>query len=565
MSVVEKILAVSELQTALFSKPARRRNILHVADKVASTIALTNPHEVEALKVGITRNHGCESMLPLINAYGLVASTQWSFNVGDYDDSLSFNAIPLDSVCHLIWYDFSRINANLSHKDLAQWLEGRLQFLSHNYSGAIVLAAYKLTDLQRSEIELVCARKKIAFYDLDSACQRFDIQVSDERMTNIAGSSVSNAAQYQAAKDLAIEFFYTTSKGPLKAVIVDLDNTLYEGILGEDGVNGVKLNKNHIDLQTTLHELSGKGIFICACSKNMEEDAKILFEARKDFPLSWSDFAITKISWEKKHKAISEILKKLNILPSAVLFIDDNHGELFDVAVHHPDIHLCFASSDTEVTARAINSFPGLWPSKTLPDDLKRVADFKSNEKRDQIYLSSGTIEQYATEIGLKISINYDNADHLERAADLCLKTNQFNLALCRTKLPHLHEYIVDPTKQLVTISFTDQLSDSGVIGVLLLEKRLNCLWVKELCISCRALGRGLETSAIIKGVASSNLFTTVEKLRFSATEGPRNAPALNWVANLGLLKAQDTYYVSDTRSFSQIEILEDQFYSIGY
>lgn len=565
MSVVEKILAVNELQTALFSKPVRRRKILQVADKVASTIALTNPLEAEALQVGITRNHGCESMLPLINAYGLIANTQWSFNVGDYDDSLSFNAIPIDSVCHLIWYDFSRVSVNLGYTELAMWLEGRLQFLSDNYPGAIVLAAYNLTDPQRSEIELVCARKKIAFYDLNQACQRFDIQVSDPRMINFAGSTVSNAAQYQAAKDLAIEFFYTASKGPLKAVIVDLDNTLYNGVLGEEGINGVKLNKYHIDLQAMLSELAGKGIFICACSKNIEEDVKKLFETRKDFPLSWYDFAITKISWEKKHIAISDILKKLNILPSSVLFIDDNNGELFDVAVHHPEIHLCFASSNTEVTASAINFFPGLWPSKTLPDDLKRVADFKSNEKRDQIFLSSGTIEQYATEIGLKISINYDNADHIERAADLCLKTNQFNLALRRTQLPHLDEYLLDPAKQLVTVSFTDQLNDSGVIGVLLLEERNRCLWVVELCISCRALGRGLETSAIVKGVSSSNLFTTAEILKFSATEGPRNAPALDWVTNLGLATERDNCYVLDASSFSNVEILDDKFYSIGY
>ncbi|MEG7382016.1 HAD-IIIC family phosphatase, partial [Bacillus subtilis] len=136
-------------------------------------------------------------------------------------------------------------------------------------------------------------------------------------------------------------------------MIVDLDNTLYKGVLGEDGVQGVELTQGHIVLQRHLKLFSQQGLFLGIASKNDEIDVRKLLEERVDFVLKPDDFAYIKASWNDKAESIQEIADLLNIHSSSLLFIDDNLGEIVSVLERHPDIKTIWAQDDAEITARA--------------------------------------------------------------------------------------------------------------------------------------------------------------------------------------------------------------------
>ena len=171
----------------------------------------------------------------------------------------------------------------------------------------------------------------------------------------MAGTPVSNAAQPLLARKLACHWIPATIFPPIKAVALDLDNTLHDGVLGEDGIQGVQLTPAHQALQHFIKSLQQRGIFIALLSRNEPIDVEALFAQRDDYPLRWDDFSVTEISWGDKAAAINRIAKALRVAADSILFVDDNPGELASVAAQLPQVHTVYASPDAGQTQRRLN------------------------------------------------------------------------------------------------------------------------------------------------------------------------------------------------------------------
>jgi len=355
----------------------------------------------------------------------------------------------------------------------------------------------------------------------------------DVRSEKLAGTPLGRSAQLEIARKLACHWMPAALSPAIKAVVLDLDNTLHSGVLGEDGAEGVKLTPGHVELQNYIKSLCERGIFLALVSKNELIDVKNLFERRDDYPLRLEDFSAVEVSWDPKSVAIKRVAKALRIAPDAMLFVDDNPGELVNVISEVPQIHSLYAHEDAFLTARAVHNYPALWRWKLEEDDSKRILDLKANAERELLSENLTDPSEYFRSLKVELIYRFDPIEQLTRITDLCNKTNQFNLAIRRFNQVEIAERLESKTACIATVQLVDRLSDSGVIAIVVASKIDNKLVVEELCVSCRAMGRRLEDTIILQSLKGMSILNGCSEVIFKVQHGTRNQPALNWLSAL--------------------------------
>lgn len=511
-------------QSVLFAHIPSRRQLLDVqmpddADKIIS--------------VNVWRNHAFETVMALMEPYCLYGNWKAKFNLGPYDDSLMFHDPGLADV-ELVWLDSSRFIDRADFSEWSLWLEGRLKYLRTISKAPVVLTTWTADDRQNIQLQKLVEKIPATFFaDMRVSCTEASVELMDLRSASFSGTPVGSLAQVILARELACHWLPAAVFPPVKAIALDLDNTLHQGIVGEDGVNGVILTSAHAKFQSYVKLLQKKGVFIVLVSRNEYADVEELFTARQDYPLKWDDFSAIEVSWGGKAEAIERIARSLRISVDSVIFVDDNPGELAQVATRLPTVHTVYAHEDAELTREAVNFYPGLWRWKTESDDMKRIQDLKANDERESIAKSFVDPVEYFSGLAVTVRCFWDATEQLSRLANLCNKTNQFNLALRRFNHAELADRVARKDACVASVQLTDCLSDSGVIAVVVAERVGKQVKVEEVCVSCRALGRGLEDTIVLLALKGMPIFEGCEEVVFRVENGPRNKPALNWLTGL--------------------------------
>ncbi|TFW07289.1 HAD-IIIC family phosphatase, partial [Oxalobacteraceae bacterium OM1] len=384
---VEATLRRVEAQEALFAAKVYRLAVQ----------SLKLPDQgVRRCSVNVWRNHAIEPVAALARPYMLFGRWLGEFSIGDYDDSLAFHGHAKADV-ELLWLDSQRYLASMDFGDWLEWLRGRLFALRALTKSPIVLATWVPDD--RGHVVAMQAMTDgipgAYFADLGAVCAAADVRLLDQRTAAVAGTLLSNAAQPVIARKLACHWLAAVVLPPIKALALDLDHTLHKGVLGEDGVDGVELTEVHRKFQEYAKSLRERGIFLSLVSKNDRADVEKLFASRSDFELQWSDFSATEVGWTEKAAAIARIAESLRISSDAVLFIDDNPGELAQVAARLPDVHAVCAASDASLTQRVVEHYPGLWRWRVEADDAKRVRDLQANAEREALLHDAADPAEY--------------------------------------------------------------------------------------------------------------------------------------------------------------------------
>ncbi len=480
-----------------------------------------------AVKVRAHRNHSFEHVVAASAAWAGYAKMSMNWQDAPYDDSLSMDVAGTEPDLEVIWYDVEKVQVTLGSGTL-EWLKGRIKVLRAASSAPILVVVVGLTIGQ--ERELVEAAGSIPGVRVAPVCEVLGSlrMPFDSRLARISGSRLSEEANLALAKHLGARWLPATLSPRIKAIIVDLDQTIYSGVLGEDGVD-VVLTPAHASLQAGLLKLKESGMFLAVVSKNEPADVYALFSDRPDFPLQIGDFSATEIGWGSKSESISRACQKMRIDPSAVVFIDDNPGELAEVFGRFPGIDLIHAGSDVRWTARELEFYPGLWSWGTTPDDMLRVADLGAEATRKKIQHKSADLHDYLRQLSVAIDVWVNPSNLVGRLAELSQKTNQFNLSLQRMDEVDVHGYIKDEKRFAVGIGLKDSLTDSGVIAAMFGRLEDDAVIVDEWVISCRALGRGLES--LIAWSALEAAVGTRKQVSFRYELGPRNKPAREWLA----------------------------------
>ena len=520
---MNKIIKKSELQNILFSNDLKRTDILKI----------DSDWDCTEYNILLHRNTPFEYIGSLITKLITFYDLKINFYYSDYDDSLQLNFGRDIYDIHFIWLDYSRYNKTGTCKQILEWLKSRIISLRSKNSSRIIISddysGNKLSpELNYGLQNEIGSMPGVNIFCTSKIAEELGDAFLDNRFENIGATRLSNKAIIRFAKLLGLGMIPGTIKNNLKAIVVDLDNTLYEGVLGEDGVDGIQLTDAHIKLQKILLEFYKKGIFLAISSKNKEDDVHELFNNRTDFPLTINNFSAAAIGWYSKSEGIQKIADKLRITPDTFLFVDDNLAEIIDVSYKYPEINFIH-NNNINTTNTMLEEGP--W-SFGLHDDASsqlRAKDLAAIESRER-FIENNKYNDYLSDLHTKITININNPEHLQRAIDLSNKTNQFNLSLGRIDQVDGNNWIGKDAHWIITVSLEDDLSNSGIVTSIFIYKDKDSLIIKDLCISCRALGRNLENLMIMAPIFKIAEDYKIDKIIFLYNQGPRNIPAKEWL-----------------------------------
>lgn len=495
----------------------------------------------QSITINIHRNHAFEPIQSVITPFLHYAGLKASFFYGDYDDSLSFTNLTQCSKqadIEIIFLDLYRYQ--LPKEKLMEFIKERC-FALRSLSNAPILVLLLVADplaqeakqdtlLQSQNIFILSLNALYATYcELTHTSKAF----LDAIKENITGTKLSNPATLALAQILGLRYIPSLVLSNLKAIVLDLDNTLYQGILGEDGKENLLLTPAHKTLQESLLEYKKQGYLLAIASKNEEKDAKTMFESRPDFPLKWSDFDAIKVNWESKANNLIEIAQSFNIGIDSMLFIDDNIAEI--ESTKYTGVRQIHATTPQN-TLFNFFLYPRLYKFRTNKEDAIRSIDIAANAARSSLEALSD--EEYFSNLAIELEFRIDLKEDAQRVYELMNKTNQFIANYTRPSMAQVQEWLESKHHCIISIAMRDRLSDSGIIGIIIGERKsteeIN-LHAIDITISCRALGRRLESIMLFKAfkLIQDQLNPSQKEILIHYQEGERNAPFLKIIRGL--------------------------------
>jgi FkbH-like protein len=523
-----------ELQTNLLTGGLSR---LQISD----LIQLKLKEEVRDLvHVRVWRNYAAEPMENTFLAIGSYWGIHYELDFMGYDDSLSFvDGLSANTSSHVEVILIDRAQYLLSDEEFYEWISNREQHLATTTGNTIVTA------IADQQIVIRFDSTEVARLPAETDSE----VLYDTRYEKLTGSRLTPRTHFLIARELSAAWVGSAVASPKKLIVVDLDFTLHEGVLGELQGN-VNVTGDYLKLQEQLLIAKQRGFMLAIISKNDQADVLKLLSSQSAYLLRESDFVCIEASWESKHVAMSEILKRTRINQDAVIFIDDNPVELLQMNIAFPKISLVSAAEGPVSAVETLLYIPGY--QRQRGDDLgeTRILDIQSNDERAELIRNG--LNSYYLSASPVITIAIRDELQLERLVDLARRSNQFNLTLSRAGLA---EYQSNDAIW-IGLSLKDRFSESGIIGGILLKK-LNSdeCSIHELFLSCRVLGRGLETALICQGILAGVMKMGTKKISISWSIGERNEPALNWLTK-SILDSAPTTSGSVTLSNDQIKNL---------
>jgi FkbH-like protein len=285
-----------------------------------------------------------------------------------------------------------------------------------------------------------------------------------------------------------------------KVVVADLDNTLWGGVVGEDGPAGVRLGDEHPgaayrELQRALLDLTRRGILLAIASKNNPADAMEVLEQHPGMLLRPHHFSAMRINWNEKTDSLREIAAELNLGLDALAFLDDNPVERHRVRAELPEVMVVDLPEDPWQYAPKIRDCPLFERLSLSEEDRHRGAYYAAERQRAVLETSCVTREDFLRSLKQVVEIAPVNHGTLPRVAQLTQKTNQFNLTTRRYSEQQIDELARQPDCQVLSIRVKDRYSDNGLVGVAITRDGGEACELDTFLLSCRVIGRGVETA----------------------------------------------------------------------
>ena len=284
-----------------------------------------------------------------------------------------------------------------------------------------------------------------------------------------------------------------------KCLVLDLDNTLWGGIIGDDGMEGIQIGKEtpeaeaYTAFQRYLLTLKERGVLLAVCSKNEEVVAKSGF-SHPDTVLQLDDFVAFQANWEPKDQNIRAIARQLNIGLDSLVFLDDNPAERAIVRQGVPEVAVPEVTGGDVVSyIRALERNGYFEPIAISEDDRKRSEAYRENKKRVELEASLGSYEDFLRSLDMQAEIASFQPIYYDRIAQLTNKSNQFNLTTFRYTRADIERMAKDSRYITLYGRLQDRFGDNGLVSVIIAEKERSDVHIRLWLMSCRVLKRGME------------------------------------------------------------------------
>lgn len=343
-----------------------------------------------------------------------------------------------------------------------------------------------------------------------------------------------------------------------KCVVLDLDNTLWGGVIGDDGLAGIEigeLGRGHVftDLQLYFRQLKDRGILLAVCSKNDEATAREPFEKHEEMVLGLSDFAMFVANWEDKASNIRHIQQTLNIGMDSIVFIDDNPFERNLVRNMIPDICVPELPDDPADYLGFLQNENLFETASYSSEDADRTGMYQAEAKRRESEASYENIDDYLKSLEMVGEARPFESVRFPRIAQLTQRSNQFNLRTVRYTEDDIAEMAADD--EYITLYYTlrDRYGDHGLVSVVIMKRESeDTVFIDTWLMSCRVLKRGMEEYIINKAVAYAR-DAGYDTIRAEYIPTPKNGMVKDIYTKMGFAAVTENNFMVNTKEYKEL------------
>lgn len=397
--------------------------------------------------------------------------------------------------------------------------------------------------------------KNVFLIDLEALQAQYGRNTfSDPKLYYIAKMPIAVDMLPEVAK-LVLDTVLALRGAVKKCVVLDLDNTLWGGVIGDDGLSGIQIGElgtGHAfsDFQAWLKELKNRGILLAVCSKNNEPAAKEPFEKHPEMVLRLEDFSMFVANWEDKASNIRTIQKTLNIGMDSLVFIDDNPFERNLVRSMIPEITVPELPEDPALYLQYLRSLNLFETVSYSADDANRTEQYRVQAERAVFEASFQSYDDYLEGLEMQATAAPFDSFHYPRIAQLTQRSNQFNLRTVRYTEAEIEAIAQNDAHFTLYFTLKDKFGDHGLISVVILDKQDDStLFVSEWLMSCRVLKRGMEEfiiNKIVKTAADHGYRTVVGEYLPTA----KNAMVKDLYEKLGFARQGENRFLAQADHF---------------
>lgn len=329
-----------------------------------------------------------------------------------------------------------------------------------------------------------------------------------------------------------------------KCIILDLDNTIWGGVIGEDGPNGIKIGDEGIgcaykDAQKIILNLYKRGIILAINSKNNPSDVFLAFEQNKNMILKKEHFASIKINWENKADNIIQIAKELNIGLNSIVFLDDNPAERGLVKSMLPQVIVPEFPIDASELPKMLEELGNFEFLEITQEDKKRNEMYFQENKRNEYKKNFENQTDYLFDLKIEIEIEKNCKEDLDRITQLINKTNQFNLCTNRYTKEQVFAYLCSQNHHVFSMRAKDKFGEFGLSGVCIIKETQEQIEITDFLISCRILGRDIEKE-LIRCAIKQCAFAKTKKIVAKYRPTEKNLAAKDFYEQVNFIKESE-------------------------
>jgi FkbH-like protein len=498
--------------------------ILQLNKTLVGTIT-SKPYEI-----GVLSNVTINSFKEVLEYSCRLNQIEPKVEIGNFDNIIQDSAVLKNKDLIIIFYDVLNIVDNVSgffedleeekYNSLKTKLFTEIEIIFENLSNTASVvfnsfssAYYNINNVQVSKIETFV--NELNAYVEQKKTSNVSIVNIDKLFAHIGFKQSIDYRFYHSSKApytfaflknymAAIETVLLRNTGKLKkAIIFDCDNTLWKGVIGEDGMEGIDMSPTsksgkffHL-VQRIAVFLSKRGVIVGICSKNNEQDVLDVLRNHEDIILKEEHIVIKKVNWVDKASNLRAIASELNIGIDSLVFVDDSNFEINFIKEQIPEIlAIQVPTSISDYPDLILKNVYTYFNLVLNSDDAKKTEMYKQQIERENSKIAFSSIEDYLASLEIELTVVKNDKAHKQRIAQLTQKTNQFNLTTFRYTESQINHFMSDERYEVYAMFVKDKFGDNGLSGVCIAkvdEKEPKNVNIDSFLMSCRIIGRNIE------------------------------------------------------------------------